>query len=458
MPQKLDGAAGASKKIAVNLSHTTSQNVTCSILANPQPVFNWYRNGVKLSPAAKYTFNGNSISSLSNSKHLYENVLTINNLNDVDLNVDYECEAVNALGKSRIKLTLVPLSRPDKPTELNLMHTDFMSVYVGWSADSFDGGMPSTFQIRLNDSVFNLTTTTAVDSSVTIDYKNGSNSVQISNLNYDTTYLVRLRAENKLGSSEWSEPLTVKTNDLTNADVDLLPVFDSLFLNVPKNQLEYRFVPLVARSHMPKYCFQISSTQENTQFKFNKCIKVDDLLSKEKLSFDSLAQEDLIATAVDDWNRSIQFRANQIKALQVSICFHMKQSICSPEPFTAIIDTFDRMSHSSILAFNSFKSSSSKSSSGLHAYDSIDSIPVSLITGICVCILALLIVLFICVLYCIRKRNFKLCKNLLLQNNTNNQQQKQQLTHEDQTDLSVKSSANKDTMIINTIERIKANL
>lgn len=437
MPQKL---GPASKKLAVNLSHTTSRNLTCLTLANPQPVFNWYRNGVQLSPTSsptsnKYTFNAISSSLSKNSKHLYENVLTINNLNDVDLNVDYECEAVNALGTNRIKLMLVALSRPDKPTEFNLIHTDFMSVYVAWSPDLFDGGLASTFEIKLNDSLFNLSDSTEAAG---IEYKNGSNSVQLNNLNYDTVYSLRLRAHNRLGSSEWSEPLIAKTNDLTNADLDLLPVFDSLFLNVPKNQLEYRLVPLVARSQMPKFCFQMSHTQDNTRFKFNKCIRVDDLLSKEQLLFDSLVQEDLMATAVDDSNRSIQFKANKAKSLQVSICFHMKQSICSAEPFNAIIDTYDRISHSSILAFNSFKSSSAKSS--MHTREQgLNAIPVSLITGICVCILLLLIILFICVLYCIRKRNFKLCKNLL-QNNT-------KLNDEDNQTNTEKSS--KDT-IINT--------
>jgi hypothetical protein len=42
-------------------------------------------------------------------------------------------------------------------------------------------------------------------------------------------------------------------------------------------------------------------------------------------------------------------------------------------------------------------------------------IPIALIIGICVCILTLAILLFITVIYCIRKRNFKLCKALLSQ-------------------------------------------
>ena len=43
----------------------------------------------------------------------------------------------------------------------------------------------------------------------------------------------------------------------------------------------------------------------------------------------------------------------------------------------------------------------------------VSAIPIALIIGICVCILALLVLLFITVIYCIRKKNFKICKTLL---------------------------------------------
>jgi hypothetical protein len=61
-------------------------------------------------------------------------------------------------------------------------------------------------------------------------------------------------------------------------------------------------------------------------------------------------------------------------------------------------------------------------------------IPVTLIVSICVCILTLLIVLFVTIIFCMRKRNFKMCKNLIAQHvdqqskgNNDQQQQQQQL-------------------------------
>ena len=49
----------------------------------------------------------------------------------------------------------------------------------------------------------------------------------------------------------------------------------------------------------------------------------------------------------------------------------------------------------------------------LSILSSNSSIPVALIIGICVCIISLLILLCVTVIYCIRKRNFKICKSLL---------------------------------------------
>ena len=70
------------KKLAVNLSQL-NQNITCLTLANPQPTFNWYKNGNKINTNPKYTISNVEIK----SKNVYENVLTINNLNEYDLNL-----------------------------------------------------------------------------------------------------------------------------------------------------------------------------------------------------------------------------------------------------------------------------------------------------------------------------------------------------------------------------------
>ncbi len=141
-----------SKKVAANIT-TTKHVLNCMTMANPEPSFQWFRNGIKLTtsnesskPLAKYT-NGES---KTKSKNLYENSLVINELALEDLNKIYECEASNQLGSNRLEIELVPLSRPERPTELRTLHVNFMMATLAWSA-GFDGGLVQDFFLQLND-------------------------------------------------------------------------------------------------------------------------------------------------------------------------------------------------------------------------------------------------------------------------------------------------------------------
>lgn len=95
-----------------------------------------------------------------------------------------------------------------------------------------------------------------------------------------------------------------------------------------------------------------------------------------------------------------------VKNMKVALCFEVAPSICSPEPVNAIIDTFNQISNHPTVFLNNhdsvFKPNMSR-----------NGIPLALIIGISVCILSLLILLLLTVCYCIRRRNFKICKSLL---------------------------------------------
>lgn len=367
-------------KQAVNLSHL-SYNLTCVTSANPKPLFSWYKNGNKINSNNKYSI-GNVI---INSKNVYENTMTINNLNDYDVNSNYECELNNELGINRLQIDLVPISKPEQPNDLKVIQTDFMSIALNWS-NTFDGGLPQTFQIKFNDELLNTT-----------DFK-----MNLTNLNHNTLYSIQIKAENELGSSDWSNSIKVKTNDLTESNSYLLPMFEHLLLNVPKNRLEFKLRQQFKKS--VKFCLKMM-----TPDKHFKCVPIDDSIQRDQFSFDNLI-------IMDDLNKT-QFKANQIKILHVNLCFQAKQSICTQESFNAIIDRYNKMSY---LSKQDFKSTTALNSS------LPSEIPISLITGICACILSLLIILFVSVLYCIRRRNFKLCKTLL--------------NKQDETDLKKKST------------------
>jgi hypothetical protein len=94
-----------------------------------------------------------------------------------------------------------------------------------------------------------------------------------------------------------------------------------------------------------------------------------------------------------------------------------------------IKDTYNTISHSSIVSSKQIKNKNGNKNDSdddnddmlgtmngaksSFVYGNSSNIPVALVIGISVCILSLLVLLFVTVIYCIRKRNFKLCKALL---------------------------------------------
>jgi hypothetical protein len=373
------------KKLAANLSSTQPQEITCMTMSNPQPGFKWYKDGIELNTvrSRKYTSSG----VLVRSRNVYESTLLIHDVTlSSDLNRVYKCEAYNLLGLSAVEIELVPLSRPDPPTSLRVLYLDYETVTLTWSA-GFDGGFEQTFQLQINDTTnqFEIDSSNGTHLPSNIRHaKYGASLLNLTRLVYDTTYSIRLQAKNQLGSSDWSEPLLVKTLDLTLNDTYLLPQFDTLFLNVPKNRLEYTFRNVSQQQQQPEACLKIQVNQDNSWLR--QCLPFNYLARK--FSFD-----------LDDKS----FNVRLVKSIGVAACFQAKQNVCTPLT-KAIIDTYNKLS------LNDDQSSTGISHSSLMDNSSI---PLALIIGICVCILSMLILLCVTIVYCIRRRNFKLCKALL---------------------------------------------
>ena len=402
------------KKVAANLTNNGKHTLNCMTMANPEPTFQWFRNGIRLNAnSSKYL----SSNVRTKSKNLFENSLIINDLNMDDLNKVYECEASNQLGSNRLDIELVPLSKPEKPSELRTLFVNFMMITLGWSS-GFDGGLEQEFYIQLNDSIidFKNESILKLDSKIEI-IKSGPSLVNFTNLTPDTTYSIRIMSKNKLGSSGWTDYINVKTNRIDSKDSNLLPIFDSLFFNVPKNRLEFTIkkdtdVDAYIQSLIP-ICLNVSASLENQflrQLHFDQCLNVENFANINTFSFDSL--NDLILN-----DKITQFEPKKVKSIKVSICYQMNRSICNLMPTTAIIDTYNKISP---LNKNSNENNGlSNLVSTINLSQSLTNksktIPLALIIGICVCILSLLVLLFVTVIYCIRKRNIKLCKSLLSQ-------------------------------------------
>lgn len=339
-------------------------------MANPKPEFTWYMNGVKLTDQSKYL---NKITT-NKTKHFYENSLTINDLAVSDINRVYECEASNSLGSHRVRISLVPMSEPDAPTALKSIKTNFMSTTLTW-LPGFNGGLPQKFQLKINNTIFNVEKNTCENlQNISLCVEMASDrSVTVQNLKYNSVYAFEISSRNNIGASEKSEPIIVRTSDLTDADITKLPQFKSLSLNVPANRIEFN-VP--NESNIP-YCFKIiTSSKDFSTNSFNSCIPIQK--GQTKLSFDS----------------------TEVKSMNIITCFTASPKICTPNSFKATIDTQSSGSRVPII-----------SNSGQRRNDS--SIPLSLIIGISICILSLLIFLVLCICYCIRRKNLRICKSLL---------------------------------------------
>ncbi|CAF0739860.1 unnamed protein product [Brachionus calyciflorus] len=359
------------KKQASNVTRK-SVNLSCVTMSYPEPKFTWFKNGLQLLENDKF-----KVLTIKKSKNLFESNLNLNDLGEEDFNQKYECQAMNQLGSNKVEIELVPLSKPDMPSELRSLYVSFSTVGITWTP-GFDGGLEQKFTIQLNDTVLEL---------------NSSNLANITNLSVNTIYSVRVMAKNLLGQSNWSDFILIRTKDLTENDRNLLPVFDSLFLNVPKNRLEFEFK---TNSVFP-ICFRLIGKIDMNNFKSLNCLKYD-LKNLNQLLLDKIELDDGI------------FDSKLINSLKVDICFQSKSTVCSERPMTAIIDTYNKISHSSLIK------KPDNFLDNLKLF-SPNTIPVALVIGISICILTLIILLFVTIIFCIRKKNFKLCKSILSQQN-----------------------------------------
>lgn len=288
-------------------------------MSNPRPEFNWYKNGAKLNTNQPGVSKYQSLL-IEKSKNLYESILVVNRIDEFDLNKSYECEALNELGSNRVSVELVPLSKPDKPTELRALYVDFMTITFGWSP-GFDGGLDQVFVMQVNDSLIELDSLDNQNGFLVS--VNGPGLLNITFLNLSTMYSIRLMARNRLGQSDWSDYILVRTSDITEADRDLLPVFDTLFLNVPNNRLEFKFKSLV----MIPICVNISvlSDKDVNQVS-NSCLVISHLKQNE-----FQLDQTVLKLTNSNSTQTEMFSSKNVKNLKVSVCFQLKQSLCSTQ-------------------------------------------------------------------------------------------------------------------------------
>lgn len=320
------------RKLAVASSHLErahNQNISCLFMANPQPVFNWYKNGVKLNSTIQPT--------ISRGRNLFESVLTIQSVSETDLNTKYECEAMNQLGVNRWEIELVRESAPERPSELRVDFVDFMRATVSWTP-GFDGGRPQSFFLEFENSSTPFEIAASTINGVRI-LPVGPHSMNLTGLSYNTRYSIRISSRNDLGQSDWSDRTDIQTTDITESSADLLPHLDSLFLNVPRNRIEFEFKEPRNEQSIP-ICFKISelllNSLDSPPYSVAKCLSFDG-----DQDLGSFGQQFDLATDLKILESpETVFNPRLVKSMRVNVCFRQKPTICARKPTQAIIGRF----------------------------------------------------------------------------------------------------------------------
>ena len=198
-------------KVAADLGERAE--VTCRMKAFPAPVFTWEKGGVPISDSSVRR-NSRSIRQISDYE--YESVFTIWSVKG-DSYGDYVCKASNTMGAEETIVKLVRKGKPESPSDLMAKETGSNNIILAWT-ENFNGGMNNTsFKLEWMQQ--------GTDYAQEKWCQGGESLCLLDSLEQHTTYLVRVKAVNKHGESDWSDQVSVTTQ----IDVSQIPTPESIF-------------------------------------------------------------------------------------------------------------------------------------------------------------------------------------------------------------------------------------
>ena len=187
-------------KVAADIGETI--DIKCQMKAFPAPVFQWEKDGIAISDSGRRN-NARSIRQISDYE--YQSTYTIWSVKS-DSYGDYVCKASNSMGTQETIVRLVKKGKPEKPSQLRSKETGSNSIVLAWT-ENFNGGMNNTsFKVewvKLGSD----------DKYAEEKWCPGQvTSCQVDTLEQHTTYLVRVKAVNSHGQSDWSEQVGMFQN------------------------------------------------------------------------------------------------------------------------------------------------------------------------------------------------------------------------------------------------------
>ncbi|KAG8196288.1 hypothetical protein JTE90_023841 [Oedothorax gibbosus] len=185
-----------------------SAEMSCVADGYPDITFAWSFNGSTISSGQSESFKYSVRQNFRNDTEGRSTIM-VKSITQGDFGV-YTCIAANHLGHDFASFNLVQRSIPDPPESLEALNVSHQGALLVWSP-SFDGGLPQSFQLRIQKNKELPLTFLHIAMNTT--------SYLLSGIEQGSLYEVSIAAKNALGESEYSAPVTFRTKSL--------PVMDS---------------------------------------------------------------------------------------------------------------------------------------------------------------------------------------------------------------------------------------
>ncbi|BFZ14009.1 hypothetical protein BsWGS_17047 [Bradybaena similaris] len=275
------------------VSKQEKAELVCSAQGHPDPSFQWFFQGQQLtSGRSGVVITQEPLGGIGRIRSR----LVIMSVADRSYGL-YRCLVTNVLGNVSKDLTLSMKSRPETPTNLTSPSSTWESAMLVW-LPGFNGGLDQRFYIQRSGPGQEVTRIEVMPVS--------SSSFNVTKLRPSTTYTFQVFAENQIGSSPLSQPLTVTTNYLQIANQLKVPVFDA----------RHRKLMVLPPSPSNDYCLRVEVRSDRLGWSpVNGCIKV--------------------------LGDAIEISQTGVTAVNVSVCLSYRPDVCGT-PMVAEIYSNDK--------------------------------------------------------------------------------------------------------------------
>lgn len=208
-------------KVAYDIRETAE--VRCKVQAYPKPEFQWqFANNP--SPLSMSSEGHYEINTTTDNNDIYTSVLKINHLTHQDYG-EYLCRVVNSLETIRAPIRLQPKGAPEKPNNLQAADVGPNFVSLLWDA-GFDGGLTQTkffvsyrkVAVPHDDQMMPDCGTNTISSTDWMEFDcHQENPCKVTSLDQHQSYVLKVKALNTKGSSEYSNEI------MTTTKVDKIP-------------------------------------------------------------------------------------------------------------------------------------------------------------------------------------------------------------------------------------------